>query len=716
MDGELMATDDKPAPKPKADAKYPGDLDEVAFLAEARERFQEAVDFDRLNRDAGLEDLRFIAGEQWDPTEKAKRKKAGLPSLTINTLPQFVGQVIGDLRINKPAIKVRPAEDGDKDVAEVRAGLIRAIEHASDASGVYIASGEDQVGCGIGNFRVNLEWVDDDVFDQDIRFRAISNPFAVAWDPMSTERTGRDARYCFVIDEAPRKPFEKQYPDVVMGDLEIPGTHSQGWVTKDVVRVVEYWLMKETKRTIALLNDGAIKDITDKEDEFAGQVALDEAGKPRTRVVKRKSACMYLITATAILQAPYELPIDRVPVIRVEGRVVRVGDTRFRFGLIRFAKDASRLRNYWRSTAAQLLAMQPRAQWIADEKSVEGERGDDFRAAHRSGDPLLTYKGVAGVEAPKRVDPPTFPAAIIQEANLNAQDIKDVTGLHDASLGVQSNETSGKAIMARQREGDVATFMYHDNLHAAIQEGGRIANVLIPTVYDAARTIRVIGEDETATLKRINDPNDKDAIDLGKGKYDVVIETGPSYSTKRVEAAESMMQFVQAVPQAAAVAGDLIAQAQDWPLATEIGDRLKKTLPPGIAEEKDDKDLTPEEAQAKQAAAQQAQQGQQMQQQAQQMALAKTAAETKQAEADARKAQADALKAEAEAVKANLDVMTSQAGKIMDQVFGPQAAQFFMEAFQHAGAQQVAAANAPDASSQPPPAQPGPQQAPAQAA
>lgn len=653
-----------------ANRKFPkGFKDEAEFLKHVRDLFQQDIDADRENRDAALDDLKFLAGEQWDEDVKRARLAQGRPCLTINRLPQFVGQVVGDMRINRPSIKIRPAEDADDDLASVRQGLIRGIEYASDAQGVYTSAGEDQAACGIGNFRVNLEWVDGDVFDQDIRIREIGNPLGVVWDHMSIERTGADARHCFVIDEAPRKAFEDKYGPVADGSLA-DELVSGNWVTRDIVRVVEFWQIKEKDATLAVLQDGRIIDITGKEQQYEGQVA-------RTRQVKRKTACMYLVTGTRVLEGPYELPIGRVPVFRVQGRVIRVGDSRMRFGLVRFAKDPQRLMNYWRSVSAELLAMAPKAQWIATESALEGDLEDDFRNAHKSGDPLLIYKGQT---KPDRVDPPAFPAAIIQEANLNSEDMKAVTGLYDSSLGARSNETSGKAIMARERQGDVATYMYHDNLSAAIRAAGEVVNDLIPVVYDAARTIRVIGEDETAKLQRINDPSDPEAIDIGKGKYDTIVETGPSYSTKRVEAADSMTEFMRAFPAAAPVIGDLFAKAQDWPMASEIAARLKKALPPNLQDE-DTEEQSPEQQQAKQQAAEQAQQQAQMQQQA-------VTADVATKVAGAKKAEADALKAEAEAVKAQMELMNGEIAQTMEAVFGQGAAQAFIQAF---GAMKAAA-------------------------
>jgi hypothetical protein len=558
----------------------------------------------------------FLTGEgQWDPTIKAARLKAGRPCHTINTLPQYVGQVIGDIRTNRPSIKVRPAEDADKDKAEIRQGLIRYIENQSRALSVYALSGEDQVSCGIGHFRLGLEYSDDASFNQDIRIRHIPNPLNVVWDPLSVDPTGADARFCFVIDTWDKKVFEKTYPDAKTSQLTVPLLHGDGWYASDTVRVTEYWYVKETKKTVT----GKTKD-----------------GETRRREAVTKSACMYLISGKDILDGPYEYPIDRVPIFKVTGREVRVGERRFRFGLVRFAKDPIRMKNLWRSSAAEWLAMAPKQQWLlhaADEKEA-----NRYRNAGKSGDPVLIYSGQI---EPKRIDPPSAPAALLQEAQFSDQDIKDVTGLHDASLGMQSNETSGKAIMARERQGDVATFMYHDNLNASIAECGRVANDMLKTIYDTARTVTIVGEDEVAKTQRINDPNHPDSIDLGDGKYDVVVETGPSYSTKRVEAAESMMAFVQAVPQAGQIAGDLIAAAQDWPMAEAIAERLKKALPPQLAQD-ENKELTPEEQQQRAQAEQAAQQQQQMQQQAAQLDMAEREAKVEEAKARAAKMIAEA--------------------------------------------------------------------------
>lgn len=660
----------------------PDDIEEGEgdeYVPEGFETAQEFIDYamdlftidyqaDEDNILEAMEDLKFTYVDQWDAVTRAEREEAGRPCLTVNTLPQFVGQVIGDRRMNKTTIRVIPDRDGTVQVAETRTGLIKSIEYNSRATRVYDAACEDQVVCGQGNMFVELNYARNDVFDQDIFIRQIANPLGVIWDCMSIDPTGRDAKHCFVIDEMPKKQFEEQWPDVPIPDSfgTVDGNIITGdlswWNDKDTVKVVGFWEMIEKPATFAMLNSGKVIDVTNQapEDLDPTDLAVGRDGQPMIKEGVRTFAVWHLLTNFAILDGPYELPLTRLPVVRVSGRVGRVGTKQVRFGLVRWARDPSLLRNYWRSTAAETLAMAPKNQWIAPASAVKG-REDDFRQSHLSGDPLLVFNDVAPHLFPQRMDPPNLPAAVLQQSDMNAQDIKDVTGIHDASLGIRSNEVSGKAIMARQQEGDVATVTYHDNLNEAIQEVGDIANQLIPLCYDTPRTIRTIGVDDQFGLKRINDNEDDEAIDITEGKYDVSVITGPSYTTQRMMAAEAMLEAGKVFPQLYELAGDLIVEAQDWPGAQAITERLKKVLPAAQGDKKPE-DMTPEE----QAQAQETQQAAQMQQQMQ-MAAAQAELELKQAQA--KKAMADAMKAEADAKKAMAEaeaLASGQTGELVD--------------------------------------------------
>lgn len=546
------------------------------FLEDMRCEYQADLEFDKINREAALDDKKFAAGEQWDPIVLEQRK--GLPNLVINSIPQFTAQLVGDWRESRRAIKVLPSNDEDQDVASIRGDLIRSIETQSRASRIYDSAFESLVQCGDGAFRISVEYARDDVFDQDIFVRPIEDALSVVWDRFSVDPTGRDAKHVFVDDRMPKKEFHRKYPGCSpdeLGEQTLNNMSVEGWIDTESYRVTEYWRLIQRKKILALFQSGKIYEI---DTENAEDIYRREGMPVRTRDAWCTYAQMHLVTGFEILSGPYEYRLNRLPIIRMSGRVVNIGSRRVRYGLVRMMKDPVRLRNFWRSVAAEQLGYAPKAQWIATESAVEG-REDKLRKAHLSRDPLLVVNDEAEIgKNIQRLEPPVPQAALLNEANVNSQDMKDVTGIHDASLGVRSNETSGRAIQARQREGDIASLTFHDNGNEAVLEGGDVINQLIPQIYDGTRIVRCIGDDEVVKFQRINDPYDPSSVDLSVGQFDVALGTGTSYSTRRVEAAQAMMDAIQVWPQLMTVAGDLVARAQDWPGAEKIAERLEQTM------------------------------------------------------------------------------------------------------------------------------------------
>jgi hypothetical protein len=367
------------------------------------------------------------------------------------------------------------------------------------------------------------------------------------------------------------------------------------WVDHDSYQVTEYWRLIERKKLLGLFENGKVFIL----DNDNYEQIIQENGYPvKTRISWVTYAQMHLCTGFQILDGPYEYKLNRLPIIRMSGRITNVGGRRIRYGLVRWMKDAVRMKNYFRSVAAEQLGYAPKAKWMVTASAVEG-RENELREAHTKRDPLLIFndEAVFGQNVIP-VQPPGIEAALLNEAAINTQDMKDVTGIHDASLGIRSNETSGRAILARQREGDVANLQFHDNGNAAILEAGDVINQLLPQIYDGKRIVRGIGEDERIKFIKLNDPYDPNAIDMSVGKFDVALSTGPSYTTKRVEAAQAMMEAIQVWPQLMSVAGDLVAKAQDWPGADKLAKRLKKTIPPQFLDEDEGGiGITPEQLQ-----------------------------------------------------------------------------------------------------------------------
>jgi len=313
-----------------------------------------------------------------------------------------------------------------------------------------------------------------------------------------------------------------------------------------------------------------------------------------------------IMSGCDVLEEATVFPCRYIPIIPVYGTEILVQGKRLWRSLIHSAIDSQRMFNYWRSAATELVALAPKVPFIGPEEAFENDPG--WNTVNTENHPYLTYRGA---QPPQRQPMDVGPAAgALQEAMTASDDMKAIIGMYDASLGARSNETSGRAIMARQREGDVSTFHFQDNLNRAIRHTGRILVDMIPRVYTGERVMRILGEDGTPENRKVNapyevmgpegepemEPAGEDAEgnevmqavtrmhDLATGKYDVVVKSGPSFTTRREEAAYFMTEAVRSAPATAPVLIPKIAEMSDWPGADDIAEELRALMNPNAGQ------------------------------------------------------------------------------------------------------------------------------------
>jgi len=636
-----------------------------AFLEEMRQRYDGAKSFNQFNQDAGEEDASFTAGNQWDPVVEQRRKALRKPVLTFNRLVAFMAQIVGNRLMNETEIRVWPDKAGTKEIAEIREAIIRSIYKNSGADFARDEALKYQVVGGQGAFCLSIDYCRDDVFEQEIKIKHVANPYAATWDPLSTEPSGGDAEYAWVEDDMARGDFKKRWPwaaETSFADNN-RGNPNGYWLGDETVRVVSYWRMvTEGYRTLALFDDGTTHDVTGKEEyEYLQFVALREDGEPYLRDVPNRFARMYICSGQQILEGPFDYPVSSIPVYRVPGWEINDGKTISRWGLIRFLKDPQRLDNYWASMMAEQFVSAPRNKWLTTPEAIKGHEAR-WRRSPTSDDPFLFFND--GEQAPISVPPPPLDAALITERQRLVQDLREISNIHEANLGMQSNEVSGKALQQRQQISDVGSFIYHDRLRLADERCARNINELIPYIYDTERTIVITGRDNKPVMQKLNDPMDPNT-DVTLGKYGVTVTVGPATVTKRQLATEQMMAFVNAVPGSAEKVMDLIADAQDWPKADEFARRFRMMLPPGAIPMDEMSDEEKAQMEQNQAAQQQAQQLEEAMAHA---TLADKNAQASEREARANLALANAYKAQMDAVSRRLDVDSKNEDRDASQV------------------------------------------------
>lgn len=582
---------------------------DLAFTAESRNRIDQ------------IDDLRFAALDQWPRDVKIQRKDR--PMLTLDRIGQPVRKILGNMRQNMPSIKVDPIDDGaDKETSDVLEDLIRQIEQTSNARNAYITAAKTQVKCGYGVWRINTVENTDDIFEQDIVILPEANPFLWYFDPDAILPQKQDGRFCIKSTSMSHKAFKAEFgidPATSIANQGI-GETLERWYDSDTVRIGEYFRKEKVKKTIMQLSNGVVVDSDDLTDEDIQGYREQGVQPVREREVEQDVINYYKVSAFDIHEHQI-WPGKFFPAIPVYGEEENIeGETIIR-GVVRAAKDPQRMYNYWNSAAAETIALQPKAPFLVTNNQIKNYT-DFWETANTDNLPYLPYEPDPLAPPPQRMAPPVVQAGLLQQAAIAGQDIQQATGVFEASTGDLPEQRSGRAVIALQQEADLGQSLFMDNMAGAIEHTGRVIIGIIPKYYDTQRIVRLRGEDDSVRFVEVNKPiltPDGRQIqnDLTRGKYDVRSSAGPGFKTRRIEAASSMVELARVFPQILEVAGDLVAKNLDWPGADELAERLRKILPPGVADE-DEEDKDPAQLQQEQQQAQQAQQAVQLQMDSQQ--------------------------------------------------------------------------------------------------
>ena len=674
---------------------------EMEIIDQAKKRLKLAVDSDDHNRSAAIDDLKFANNDQWDSREKKRRTDKGRPALTLNFLPKFINQVVGDMLHNSPSIKVKPIDSmADVQIAKIRQGIINSIEYQSNAKGIYGYGSRQMVTCGYGGWRILTRYTEENPFIQEIYIEGIRNPFVIYLDPSSKDQNYADAKWGLLLEKMSKSEFEDRYPKAVLptdGLNSGKGLSDEMWYDGDNVTVAEYFTKESETVTMLQLSDGKVvteeefkilvKEWEEKQSKLISTldntlqqsmsnsrpqvappspVGMSGAGLPplasapfspqaapqmgqptpqsppqpnpqeqipgmvakdltvlgeEPRVVKRRDTEKTVIkhrilTCMEILVGGHEgknFPGKYIPLVLLKGSELNIEGKNYVFSLIRHAKDPQKLINYWNTAAAETIALAPKAPWLGTAKQFEGYE-NDYAAANVENFPFLKYNpDPEAPGAPQRQNPGQPPVAIFEQIRRGEENLKSVIGMFNADVGASGSEQTGAAITARQRPGDIGTSEYSENLARAVTHTGRIINEMIPEIYDTERDVRIRNFDESETFVPINttvgnavkhiqnnperymglDSKKLQSIfskegkeakfnDITVGKYDIVVTTGPSYSTQRQESAMHLLQLVQSMPQQMGLAADLIVQNLDFKDSDELATRIRKTLPPNL--------------------------------------------------------------------------------------------------------------------------------------
>lgn len=632
-----------------------------ALLLRARKRAKILMEADHDNRVLGIADMKFlrVPGSQWDELTKKERGNDRI-MLEFNKLNVSAKSIINQMRENRPMGKVRAAEDGDTKTADVMEGLIRSTIANADFDTVTDYSAEYQVGAGMAAWRITLDYAPDS-FHQVIDIDPLLNPFCLYADPACKDILKRDAADWFLTDKISKDAYKERWPKAEESDLNIDTDFDEDddWEEDDKVRIGEYWYKEAYDKTLLLLSDGST---IDELNDDGIPVTLPEGV---TELKRRTQQChkimMCIISGEAILEGPVEWAGPDFPFVLVYGEYIIIDGKVYWNGITRPGKDAQRAYNTARTSAIETVALAPQDKPWMTPKQVAGLEAT-LAESHKKNYPYNIYHPDPMAPGPPvRMGGPAIPVALIQEMQIASDDIKAVTGVYDSSLGANGNETSGRAINARKSQGEIANFNFPDNMGKGVKRTWEILVNLVPKVMDTEQTVRILGADGVESYETINkrDPNTGEVInDLSKGRFDTAITIGPSYATRRMEAADAYTQMAGMDEGLMMSAGDLVYKAMDMPYAQEIAERRQAMLPPQIQKMlTEGKDLPPE---VKAAMAQVEQAQTQVQEHGQLVQAAQQELQTEMAQAKSEKAGAQLAGANLKAQESHFAVLQKE--------------------------------------------------------
>lgn len=647
---------------------------EAEFCAAVTKWRQDGLNFDARNRDRGVEDTRYAAGYQWPIDDYKWRTDNNIPAMTFNMVPTLMRHRLAARARKRIGPRILPLSPGPKyeGIARIREGLIRNIERRSGIPRVDAMVSQNQIIAGLAHYEIAIEYANSDVFETDIVIRTDRNPWNVIWDPLATDPTGRDARWVIKETTLEREDFKKMFPQARAVDFgENPANETTypmsikagpegvlgDWVTQDTIRIAIVWTMHTKKGNIALLTNGDVVEIGDVPPEDFTQpdgaggfhtVVVDRNGKYKVRESGMKYAKGTLTNGMEILGEPYEMQIDRVPIVRVPGWEIQVADRVERFGMITFAKDALTFFNYVKSDRIERIVYRNRAAYTAQEDALSSEQQKMFANAHKLRGGVLKYRGLK----PEQVEPPVVDQAAIIETQAAQQSIYEIFDIRPGLVGMEgSTPPSGIALEHQMNIADSGGMIYDESLEDAKREVYNIINQLLPVVYDSPRIEKIIGEDGKAQDAFLSDPENPESVDLTSGKYATDVSTGPSAETQRVQAIEFHQTMFNANPELMGLVAPELLELLNIPGSDKLVKALRERA--GMGEESE---ATPE------------QQAMALKMQQMQEAMAELEFRSAQLEVEKKEAEVQAKLADAEAKRATAEASLAHAQERMAKI------------------------------------------------
>ena len=573
---------------------------------EALEEFDHIQSAVRDERLQCLQDRRFavIAGAQWDGP--LGEHFANRPKFEVNKVMRAVNRIVSEKRNNPITSTFQPKDGkGDDKLADTVAALHRADEQDSVASEAYDNAFEEAVTGGFGAWRLRAIKVDDDDDDNDeqrIAFEPIFDADTSVFFSLEGKRQDKsDSRTCFVVTAMTTASYKAEFNDSPESWPKDTRATQFDWVTQDdIVYVAEYYVVEKVRETLRVFRDLLDNDeeYTDKElNDDDGELlkTLQATGSREVRRIKknRKRVRKYIMSGGRVLDDCGFIAGPNIPIVANFGKRFFIDNIERCMGHVRMAKDPQRLKNMQLSKLAEISALSSVSKPIVAPEQVAGlevewQNDNIENYAFLRLNPLFGADGQMLPGGPlgytKVAEIPPAMAALLQ---ITESDMQEILGESQGSEQITSN-ISGKAIELTQTRLDMPTYIYLSNHSKAMKRSGEIWKGMARELYvEEGRRRKTIGKDGKAGIAEMNVPSinaegeSENENDLTAADFDVVVEVGPSSSSKRaatVRELTGMMQLVANDPETMQVLTSMAMANMEGEGISDVRDFFRQKL------------------------------------------------------------------------------------------------------------------------------------------
>lgn len=524
-----------------------------------------------------------MRGGQWEAS--VWNRLANRPRYSLDLMSPLIQQISGEMEKLDFAIDINPSSaDSSKEVANTFNGIIRHIENISNANRVYNTAGRGILESGISGWRIDVDWANQTNFDQDLIINYISNFKDRVWfDHGSQEQDRSDADFCWVMTPFTEKAYKDKYPEGSGTSIPQDNYCTYYWYKPEFIVCAEYFWKEKKKTPIIQMSNGAVFEKNDDTmsviDELRGfgiDVIAERDAEVDTVFVRKMDGDDWL-------DDKKETVFKYLPVIPDYGNFRIIEDKAIYYGLPEKLLDAQRITNYTISRLTEDTSLRAKSKMWMSKEQAAGNMAQ-YKTMNVDNKPIATFNHREGQADPayKQPAPPDPTLLTIMEATTTY--INKIAGLYSSNQGDNPGLQSGIAVDSQIAQGINGMNGYFTSQEIAICHTAKVLITgPIQKVYGDRQQVRILGvdgesdfEDLTKTVQDVQTGKEVQLIDMSKGQYDAVCSVGLSYSSRRQETIQNIIDYAKIDPTIIDDGSDIILANTEGPGMKDLAKRRRR--------------------------------------------------------------------------------------------------------------------------------------------